>query len=156
MTTDELYMRRVLELAEQGRAKVSPNPMVGCIIVKDGQIIGEGWHHEYGKPHAERNAVDNVVDPGLISGSTVYINLEPCSHFGKTPPCSDLLIRHQVKRVVISNIDPNPLVDGGGIKKLRQAGIEVTIGTLQQEGEALNHTFFKAMRKKNIAGTIVS
>lgn len=149
-------MRRVLELAEQGREKVAPNPMVGCIIVKNERIIGEGWHQEYGKAHAERNAVDSVSNQTDIVGSTVYVNLEPCSHYGKTPPCSDLLIQQRVKRVVIANVDPNPLVDGGGIRKLRQAGIEVTIGILQEEGEALNRSFFHRMRRKTNSASIAS
>ncbi|MEM9672198.1 MAG: bifunctional diaminohydroxyphosphoribosylaminopyrimidine deaminase/5-amino-6-(5-phosphoribosylamino)uracil reductase RibD [Cyclobacteriaceae bacterium] len=156
MSTDEFYMRRVLELAELGREKVPPNPMVGCIIVKNGRIIGEGWHQEYGRAHAERNAVDSVQNPEDIVGSTVYVNLEPCSHHGKTPPCSDLLIRHRVERVVIANIDPNPLVDGGGIRKLQKAGIKVEIGVLQQAGEMLNATFLKRMRQKTSAESITS
>ena len=154
--SDELYMRRVLELAERGKDKVAPNPLVGCILVKDDQIIGEGWHQEYGKAHAERNAIDSVKNPELIPGSTAFVNLEPCSHYGKTPPCSDLLVHHRVKRVVISNIDPNPLVDGGGIKKLREAGIEVIVGVLKQEGEALNHAFFQHMKQKIGPESIIS
>ncbi|MGB3588412.1 MAG: bifunctional diaminohydroxyphosphoribosylaminopyrimidine deaminase/5-amino-6-(5-phosphoribosylamino)uracil reductase RibD [Tunicatimonas sp.] len=142
-SSDELYMRRVLELAELGRGKVEPNPMVGCVIVKEERIIGEGWHQKYGEAHAERNAVDQVQNQKDIIGSTVYVNLEPCSHYGKTPPCSNLLIQHQVKRVVVSNIDPNPLVDGGGIRRIREAGIKVDIGTLQKEGEKLNRLFFQ-------------
>ena len=156
MNSDELYMRRVLELAEQGKDQVAPNPMVGCIIVKDDSIIGEGWHQEYGKAHAERNAIDSVKDPSQIPGSTVYVNLEPCSHFGKTPPCSDILIRNKVKRVVISNIDPNPLVDGGGIKKLQEAGIEVNVGILKEESEALNRAFFQYIRPKTSPESVVS
>lgn len=143
-------MQRALTLAELGRGKVSPNPLVGCIIVKDHKIIGEGWHKKYGEAHAEKNAVDSVADKNLLKGSTVYVNLEPCSHYGKTPPCSDLLVQYQVGRVVISNKDPNPLVDGGGIKKLRDAGIEVVVGVLQKEGEALNEDFFRRMNKKKI------
>ena len=153
---DELYMRRVLELAELGKGKVAPNPMVGCVIVKDDQIIGEGWHQEYGKAHAEREAVDSVQDQEEIAGSTVYVNLEPCSHFGKTPPCSDLLIRHRVKRVVVSNIDPNPLVDGGGIRRMQKAGIIVDVGILQQEGEQLNRSFFYHMQTKQKSQSVTS
>lgn len=143
-------MHRALQLAELGRGKVSPNPMVGCVIALGGNIIGEGWHQRYGEAHAERNAVDSISDKNLLKGSTVYVNLEPCSHYGKTPPCSDLLIKYQVKRFVISNKDPNPLVDGGGIKKLKEAGIEVVIGVLQKEGEILNQDFFLRMNKKKI------
>jgi diaminohydroxyphosphoribosylaminopyrimidine deaminase/5-amino-6-(5-phosphoribosylamino)uracil reductase len=156
MSTDELYMRRVLELAERGRERVAPNPMVGCIIVKNERIIGEGWHQEYGRAHAERNAVDSVQNQEDIIGSTVYVNLEPCSHHGKTPPCSDLLVHHRVKRVVIATIDPNPLVDGGGIRRLEEAGIEVEVGVLQPEGELLNVTFFKRMRQKTNPASIIS
>ena len=150
MHQDQQFMHRALQLAELGRGKVSPNPLVGCVITLGGNIIGEGWHQRYGEAHAERNAVDSISDKNLLKGSTVYVNLEPCSHYGKTPPCSDLLIKHQVKRVVISNKDPNPLVDGGGIKKLKEAGIEVVIGVLQKEGEILNQDFFLRMNKKKI------
>ena len=152
--SDELYMRRVLELAELGYGMVNPNPMVGCVIVKGNQIIGEGWHQSYGEAHAERNAVERVQNQEDIIGSTVYVNLEPCSHFGKTPPCSDLLIRHRVKRVVISNIDPNPLVDGVGIRRMREAGIEVDIGILQEEGEQLNRSFFQQMTARIRSGSV--
>ena len=149
-------MRRVLELAERGRGKVAPNPMVGCIIVKNERIIGEGWHEKYGEAHAERNAVDSVQNPEDIIGSTVYVNLEPCSHHGKTPPCSDLLVQHRVKRVNIATIDPNPLVDGGGIRRLQEAGIKVEVGVLQTEGELLNATFFKRMRQKTNPASLAS
>ena len=114
-------MNRAIELAYLGLGKVSPNPMVGCVIVKDGDIIGEGWHHEYGGPHAEVNAVKNVSDPEKIKGSEVYVSLEPCSHQGKTPPCADLLMNLAVKAVFISNLDVNPVVAGKGIKKLKDA-----------------------------------
>ena len=108
-------MLRAFELAQLGIGTVSPNPRVGCVIVADSRIIGEGWHQKYGEAHAEVNAVRSVADQSLLKGSTVYVNLEPCSHFGKTPPCADLLVQHQVKRVVISNLDVNPLVAGKGI-----------------------------------------
>ncbi len=150
MHPDKQYMHRALQLARLGQGKVSPNPMVGCVIVKDGVIIGEGWHQKYGEAHAEKNAIDSISDKNLLKGSIVYVNLEPCSHYGKTPPCSDLLITHQVGCVVVSNKDPNPLVDGGGIKKLREAGIEVIVGVLQEEGELLNKDFFYQMNKKRI------
>ncbi|WP_367281873.1 bifunctional diaminohydroxyphosphoribosylaminopyrimidine deaminase/5-amino-6-(5-phosphoribosylamino)uracil reductase RibD [Tunicatimonas pelagia] len=153
-SSDELYMRRVLELAELGRGKVEPNPMVGCVIVKEERIIGEGWHQNYGEAHAERNAVDSVSNQEDIIGSTVYVNLEPCSHYGKTPPCSNLLIRHQVKRVVVSNIDPNPLVDGGGIRRMKEAGIKVDVGILQGEGERLNCLFFQQIIAKTHPGSV--
>jgi len=127
-------MLRTLELAQLGVGAVSPNPRVGCVIVADGRIIGEGWHQKYGDAHAEVNAVHSVEDKTLLKGSTVYVNLEPCSHFGKTPPCADLLIQRQVKRVVISNLDVNPLVAGRGIETLRNVGIVVVTGLLEQLG----------------------
>jgi diaminohydroxyphosphoribosylaminopyrimidine deaminase / 5-amino-6-(5-phosphoribosylamino)uracil reductase len=147
-STDEIYMRRVFQLALMGKGLVSPNPMVGSVIVKDNRIIGEGWHRQYGGPHAEVNAVKSVTDKKQLAESTVYVNLEPCSHFGKTPPCADLLIQHKVGRVVISNIDTNPLVAGGGIRKLREAGIEVITGILAKEGRELNKRFFTFMEKQ--------
>ncbi len=142
MTPDELLILRTFELARLGMGSVSPNPQVGCVIVKDGIVIGEGWHQKYGQAHAEVNAAANVKDKSLISGSTVYVNLEPCSHTGKTPPCADMLIEHRVKKVIISNVDTNPLVGGSGIKKLRDAGIEVITGVLEKEGREINKRFF--------------
>ena len=117
MLQDEHYMLRCMELARMGVGLVSPNPLVGCVIVKDEKIIGEGWHQHYGGAHAEVNAVNSVVDKDQLAGSTVYVNLEPCSHFGKTPPCTDLLIANKVGRVVIANTDTNKLVAGKGIEK---------------------------------------
>ncbi|MEJ8802471.1 bifunctional diaminohydroxyphosphoribosylaminopyrimidine deaminase/5-amino-6-(5-phosphoribosylamino)uracil reductase RibD [Pontibacter sp. H249] len=140
--SDELYMQRALELAKLGSGYTSPNPMVGCVIVHKGQIIGEGWHQKYGGPHAEVNAVAAVDDKSILPQSTVYVTLEPCSHFGKTPPCADLLISHGVKNVVICNTDPNPLVAGRGIKKLFDAGAQVKVGVLEQQGLELNKRFF--------------
>ena len=135
-------MQRALALATLGMGHVSPNPLVGCVIVCDGKIIGEGWHQQYGNAHAEVNAVAAVSDKTLLRDSTVYVNLEPCSHFGKTPPCADMLAQHQVKKVVIADVDTNPLVAGNGIKKLRDVGIEVVTGVLQKEGRNLNKRFF--------------
>jgi diaminohydroxyphosphoribosylaminopyrimidine deaminase / 5-amino-6-(5-phosphoribosylamino)uracil reductase len=146
-TRDELFMRRALQLAEYGRGSVSPNPLVGSVIVHNDLIIGEGWHREFGGPHAEVNAVNSVTEPALIRESTVYVNLEPCSHFGKTPPCADLLIKLQAKKVVIANLDSNPKVAGGGIKKLRDAGIEVITGIMESAGHDLNKRFFTFMIK---------
>jgi diaminohydroxyphosphoribosylaminopyrimidine deaminase / 5-amino-6-(5-phosphoribosylamino)uracil reductase len=143
--TEEFFMQRALELAVLGRGSVSPNPLVGCVIVCDGKIIGEGWHRKYGEAHAEVNAVNAVADKSLLSKSTVYVSLEPCSHFGKTPPCADMLIREKVKKVVVSNLDPNPLVAGEGIKKLRAAGIDVVTGILHKQGRELNKRFFTFM-----------
>lgn len=141
-------MLRALELAEIGRGKVSPNPMVGCVIVHNGQIIGEGWHQIYGSWHAEVNAVNSVKDKSKLLESTVYVTLEPCAHFGKTPPCADLLVQHRVKKVVICNDDPFPLVAGKGIEKLKNAGIEVERGLLAEKGRALNARFFTYVEKK--------
>jgi diaminohydroxyphosphoribosylaminopyrimidine deaminase/5-amino-6-(5-phosphoribosylamino)uracil reductase len=146
--SDQQWMQRALELARLGLGNVSPNPMVGCVIVKDDKITGEGYHEQYGGPHAEVNAVQAVKDQSLLPQSTAYVTLEPCSHFGKTPPCADLLVRHQVKRVVICNEDPNPLVAGQGIERLRNAGIEVEIGLLKEEGRVLNRRFFTAFETK--------
>jgi diaminohydroxyphosphoribosylaminopyrimidine deaminase / 5-amino-6-(5-phosphoribosylamino)uracil reductase len=147
MTSHEHYMQRAFELAQLGKGSVSPNPLVGCVIVCDDFIIGEGWHQQYGEAHAEVNAVNSVHDKSLLKQSTVYVNLEPCSHHGKTPPCVDLLIAHKVKRVVISNEDTNPLVAGKGIGKLRAAEIEVIEGVLKEEGRELNKRFFQFMEK---------
>jgi diaminohydroxyphosphoribosylaminopyrimidine deaminase / 5-amino-6-(5-phosphoribosylamino)uracil reductase len=143
---DEVFMERALQLAALGREWVSPNPMVGCVIVHDGLIIGEGFHHKYGKVHAEVNAINAVINKELLHEATAFVTLEPCSHFGKTPPCADLLIKHKVKKVVVCNLDPFPQVSGTGVKKLQDAGIEVLVGVLAQEGEELNKRFFKAHR----------
>ncbi len=154
MTTHEQFMLRALELAALGRGFVSPNPMVGCVIVhktdgKEPRIIGEGWHRQYGSWHAEVNAVRSVAvaDEALLPESTVYVTLEPCSHFGKTPPCADLLIEKRVKRVICCNDDPNPLVAGKGFQKLRDAGIEVVTGVLAEQGRQLNARFFTMMEQ---------
>ncbi len=148
MTPDELLMQRAMELAQLGIGEVSPNPRVGCVIVHDNKIIGEGWHQKFGEAHAEVNAINSVQDKSLLKESTVYVNLEPCSHFGKTPPCVDLLIKHQVKKVVIANTDTNPLVAGQGIKKLKDASVEVAIGVLDKEGRELNKRFFTFIEKQ--------
>jgi diaminohydroxyphosphoribosylaminopyrimidine deaminase/5-amino-6-(5-phosphoribosylamino)uracil reductase len=148
MNQDFEFMKRAISLAQKGRGRVSPNPLVGCVIVQDGKIISEGWHQQYGGPHAEVNAVRAVTNKALLKGSTVYVNLEPCSHFGKTPPCADMLIESQVAKVVIANIDANPLVSGKGIGKLKDAGIAVVTGILEQEGRALNARFFTFIEKK--------
>jgi diaminohydroxyphosphoribosylaminopyrimidine deaminase / 5-amino-6-(5-phosphoribosylamino)uracil reductase len=148
---DSGYMRRALELATLGRGSVSPNPMVGCVIVHNDRIIGEGWHQRYGEGHAEVNAINDVLarnSAPLLPEATVYVTLEPCSHFGKTPPCADLLIEKQVKRVVICNDDPNPLVAGKGMQKLQEAGIEVIMGLLAEEGRKLNARFFTFFEQK--------
>lgn len=141
-------MKRALELALLGRGSVSPNPLVGCVIVHNDKIVGEGWHKRYGEAHAEVNAIESVEDKSILSECTVYVNLEPCSHVGKTPPCADLLIAHRVKKVVVANLDSNPLVAGDGIKKLRAAGVEVITGILEKEGRELNKRFFTFMEKQ--------
>jgi diaminohydroxyphosphoribosylaminopyrimidine deaminase/5-amino-6-(5-phosphoribosylamino)uracil reductase len=146
--TDELFMQRAFELSLLGRGYVSPNPLVGCVVVHDNKIIGEGWHRRYGEAHAEVNAIASVQDKSLLSQSTVYVTLEPCSHFGKTPPCADLLVSNNVKRVVVANLDSNPLVAGQGIKKLRDAGIEVITGVLDKQGREINKRFFTFIEKK--------
>lgn len=141
-------MQRALELAQNGLGSVAPNPLVGCVIVCENKIIGEGWHQKFGGPHAEVNAVNSIKNQELLSNSTVYVNLEPCAHHGKTPPCADMLVKHQVKKVVIANEDPNPLVNGGGIKKLQEAGVEVTTGVLADSGLELNRRFFTYQKKQ--------
>jgi diaminohydroxyphosphoribosylaminopyrimidine deaminase/5-amino-6-(5-phosphoribosylamino)uracil reductase len=145
---DEFFMQRAMELALLGRGYVSPNPLVGCVIVSEGKIIGEGWHQKYGGPHAEVNAIRSVADKGQLEKSTVYVTLEPCSHFGKTPPCADLLIEHKVQKVIVANVDINPVVNGGGIDKLRAAGTAVITGILDKQGRDLNKRFFTFVEKR--------
>ena len=140
MTKDEIWMQRALDLAKLGEGHVAPNPLVGCVIVQHDVVIGEGYHAQYGGPHAEVNAFQSLKQSA--KGATVYVTLEPCSHFGKTPPCADLLIREQVQRVVICNVDPNPLVAGKGIQRLLQAGIAVDVAILEKQGAEINQTFF--------------
>lgn len=141
MTTDEKYMSRCLQLARNGFYGAAPNPMVGAVIVCDGRIIGEGYHVRCGGPHAEVNAIHSVKDERLLERSTMYVSLEPCSHYGKTPPCADLIIRKGIRRVVVGCTDPFAAVAGRGIRKLRDAGIDVTVGVLETECVALNHRF---------------
>lgn len=144
---DRLYMRRALQLAANGRGHVSPNPMVGAVIVApDGRIIGEGWHRHYGGPHAEVNAVNSVAecDRKMLADSTIYVTLEPCSHYGKTPPCAKLLVDIGIGRVVVGAGDPNPLVAGRGIAMIREAGIPVAEGLMAEECRELNRAFMAA------------
>lgn len=148
MDSDERYMRRVMELARLGSGNVSSNPMVGCVLVKDDEIIGEGYHERFGQPHAEVNAINSVQDKSKLAGSTLYVNLEPCSHYGKTPPCSNLIVEHKIARVVFATIDPNPLVAGAGFEFLMSNGIEVIQGVLEEEGRELNCRFLTFMEKK--------
>jgi diaminohydroxyphosphoribosylaminopyrimidine deaminase/5-amino-6-(5-phosphoribosylamino)uracil reductase len=143
MTTEEKYMYRCLELAKQGAGNVAPNPMVGAVLVHEGKIIGEGYHKEYGKAHAEVNCIDNVSDEDrkFISASALYVSLEPCSHYGKTPPCTNLIIKEKISRVVIGCRDPFKEVAGKGIEKLHDAGVAVAVGILEKECKALNKRF---------------
>jgi diaminohydroxyphosphoribosylaminopyrimidine deaminase / 5-amino-6-(5-phosphoribosylamino)uracil reductase len=145
---DQQYMKRAMELAELGRGQTSPNPLVGCVIVHEGEIIGEGYHRKYGEAHAEPNAIASVKEKHLLPNSTFYVTLEPCAHFGKTPPCASLLVEWKVKKVVIGATDTNPLVGGKGINLLKSAGIEVITGVLEKEIRIQNQRFFTFMEKK--------
>ncbi|MDI6850788.1 MAG: bifunctional diaminohydroxyphosphoribosylaminopyrimidine deaminase/5-amino-6-(5-phosphoribosylamino)uracil reductase RibD [bacterium] len=144
MPDDIFYMRKVFELAKLGEGFTSPNPMVGAVIVKEGRIVGIGYHKKKGDKHAEIRAIEDAV--GHLEGSTLYINLEPCVHHGSTPPCAPVVAQSGIKRVVISNIDPNPLVSGKGVEYLRSKGIEVLTGVLEEEGYFLNRFFFHYMK----------
>ncbi|KGO89623.1 bifunctional diaminohydroxyphosphoribosylaminopyrimidine deaminase/5-amino-6-(5-phosphoribosylamino)uracil reductase RibD [Flavobacterium suncheonense] len=148
MKIQEKYMQRCIELAKNGLGTTYPNPMVGSVIVHDGKIIGEGWHRKAGEPHAEVNAINSVTDKSLLPKATIYVSLEPCSHFGKTPPCADLIIRHKIPNVVIGTIDPFAKVAGNGIKKLMEAGCNVTVGVLEDECNELNKRFFTFHQQK--------
>ena len=148
MTNEEIFMQRCIELALNGAGNVSPNPLVGAIVVHQNKIIGEGWHQKFGEAHAEVNAINSVVDKSVLKDSTIYVNLEPCNHQGKTPPCTDLLIKHQIKKVVIGMMDPFEKVAGNGIQKLRNSGIEVVENILQKNCEALNNRFITFQTKK--------
>lgn len=144
--TDAEYMQLALQLAQQGAGRVNPNPMVGAVIVKDDTIIGQGYHQQYGGLHAERNALaDCSVSP---SGATIYVTLEPCCHYGKTPPCTEALLEHGIRRVVIGSDDPNPLVAGKGIAQLRTHGVEVTTHVLKEACDQLNQAFFHFIQSK--------
>ena len=144
---DELYMMRCLQLAAMAEGQTSPNPMVGAVVVHDGKIIGEGYHHRAGEPHAEPNAIASVADESLLKEATMYVSLEPCSHWGKTPPCADLIVRKGLKRVVIATLDPNPKVAGRGVKILQDAGIEVVVGVMEEEARWLNRRFMTVQEK---------
>ena len=151
MIDDEKYMRRCLQLARNGQQNAKPNPMVGAVIVSaDGRIIGEGYHVRCGEGHAEVNAFASVraEDEPLLKEATIYVSLEPCSHYGKTPPCADLIIQKGVRRSVVGCVDPFAEVKGRGIRKLRDAGIEVEVGVLEKECEALNRRFFTFHREQ--------
>ncbi len=142
MNIDEQYMYRCLELAKNGFGTVAPNPMVGCIIVHKGKIIGEGYHQEYGKAHAEVNAINSVKHKELLKNSALYVNLEPCAHYGKTPPCANLIVEHHIPNVVIGCIDTFSEVAGKGVEKLKSAGIHVSVGILENQSLELNKRFF--------------
>lgn len=144
----EAYMRRCFELALLGKGMVAPNPLVGSVVVHNDRIIGEGYHQQYGGPHAEVNAIAAVKDASLFSEATLYVNLEPCAHHGKTPPCADLIIEMGIPKVVIANLDPHELVAGKGIEKLRSAGVEVVTGALEAEGRKINKRFFTFHEQK--------
>ncbi|MBN1990477.1 MAG: bifunctional diaminohydroxyphosphoribosylaminopyrimidine deaminase/5-amino-6-(5-phosphoribosylamino)uracil reductase RibD [Bacteroidales bacterium] len=139
---DEIFMARCLDLARCGEGNVSPNPMVGAVVVHNGTIIGEGYHIKHGQAHAEVNAIAAVKDKSLLPESTIYVNLEPCSHFGKTPPCANLIKEMRIPRIVVAATDPNPLVAGRGVDMLRKAGREVTVGVLEHEALELNRRFY--------------
>ncbi|MCK9311437.1 MAG: bifunctional diaminohydroxyphosphoribosylaminopyrimidine deaminase/5-amino-6-(5-phosphoribosylamino)uracil reductase RibD, partial [Bacteroidales bacterium] len=145
---DSLFMKRCLQLAANGRATCAPNPMVGAVVVHQGLIIGEGWHRKSGEPHAEPNAIRSVKNQELLKASTLYVNLEPCSHDGKTPPCVDLIIAKQIPRVVVGCLDPFPQVSGRGISKLRTAGIDVSVGVEEAACLELNRHFLRFHREK--------
>lgn len=152
MVQHEKYMRRCLELALLGAGSVSPNPMVGAVVVSNDKIIGEGYHQKYGEAHAEVNAINQVIDDfpeaaELLKTATIYVSLEPCAHYGKTPPCADLIVKHQIPNVVVGCCDPFAQVDGKGIEKLKAARIEVVTGVLEKECQWLNRRFFTRVQK---------
>jgi diaminohydroxyphosphoribosylaminopyrimidine deaminase / 5-amino-6-(5-phosphoribosylamino)uracil reductase len=148
MTNHEKYMQRCIEIAKHGAGRVAPNPMVGCVIVHQGKIIGEGYHIECGYPHAEVNAIQSVKKPELLKDSTLYVSLEPCAHHGRTPPCSDLILEKKIPHVVIGTVDPFAAVSGKGIEKLRAGGVKVETDVLMNECRCLNRRFFTFHEKK--------
>ncbi|MFI8378122.1 bifunctional diaminohydroxyphosphoribosylaminopyrimidine deaminase/5-amino-6-(5-phosphoribosylamino)uracil reductase RibD [Leeuwenhoekiella sp. NPDC079379] len=148
MKIHEKYMVRCVQLAKNGLGTTYPNPMVGSVIVHNNKIIGEGWHKKSGEPHAEVNAINSVINKELLAESTIYVSLEPCSHYGKTPPCSDLIIAKGIKKVIIGTVDPFNEVSGRGIKKLLEAGCEVQVGVLENLCQDLNKRFFTFHNKK--------
>lgn len=147
MKVQEKYIKRCIELAKNGLGTTYPNPLVGCVIVYENKIIGEGWHKKSGEAHAEVIAIESVQNKELLSSSTLYVSLEPCSHFGKTPPCADLILKYKIPNVVIGTIDPNSKVAGKGIQKLKDSGVNVTFGILEKECNELNKRFFTFHRK---------
>ena len=147
MKVQEKYIKRCIELAKNGLGTTYPNPLVGCVIVYENKIIGEGWHKKSGEAHAEVIAIESVQNKELLSSSTLYVSLEPCSHFGKTPPCADLILKYKIPNVFIGTIDPNSKVAGKGIQKLKDSGVNVTFGILEKECNELNKRFFTFHRK---------
>lgn len=147
MTDHIQHMKRCLELAQKGFGQVAPNPMVGCVIVHNGKRIAEGWHRQYGGPHAEVDAISRIENPDLLREATLYVNLEPCSHHGKTPPCADLIAEKKIPYVVLAMQDPNPLVAGKGIARLVRSGIDVKIGVEEEAARFLNRRFITSMTK---------
>lgn len=145
---DNKYMARCILLARSGAGNVAPNPMVGAVIVHQGRIIGEGYHRKYGEAHAEVNAIASVDDESLLKEATIYVSLEPCSHYGKTPPCAELIIKKQIPRVVIGCLDPFPEVSGRGVRMLREAGVEVVTGVMEKEARELNRAFMTFQEKQ--------
>ena len=143
LESDEKFMKLALSLAEKGRGYVNPNPLVGAVIVKDGKVIGEGYHTAFGKSHAEIEAINSATED--IKGATMYVTLEPCCHQGKTPPCTEAIIKNQLARVVVATTDPNPLVSGSGIAKLKQSNIEITVGVLEEMAKIQNEVFIHYM-----------
>ena len=143
LESDEKFMKLALSLAEKGRGYVNPNPLVGAVIVKDGKVIGEGYHTAFGKSHAEIEAINSATED--IKGATMYVTLEPCCHQGKTPPCTEAIIKNQLARVVVATTDPNPLVSGSGIEKLKQSNIEITVGVLEEMAKIQNEVFIHYM-----------
>ena len=148
MKLHKKYMSRCIQLAKNGLGTTYPNPLVGSVIVHKDRIIGEGWHYKAGEPHAEVNSISSVLDKSFLKKATIYVSLEPCSHFGKTPPCADLIIESRIKKVVIGSLDPNPKVAGRGVKKLMEAGCDVVVGVLEKECDELNKRFFTFHQKK--------
>lgn len=149
--TDNEYMLRAIELAKRGVGAVNPNPLVGAVIVRDNKILAEGWHERYGELHAERNAIKHFYEKypnENLKGATIYVTLEPCCHYGKTPPCTEAIIENGFQKVVVGSDDPNPLVAGKGIRMLRNAGIEVITQVMKKECDALNYVFFHYIRTK--------
>jgi len=145
---DEIIMQRCIQLAQNGFGTTYPNPMVGCVIVHQGKIIAEGWHKKAGEPHAEVNAIHQVQNKEILKEATLYVSLEPCAHHGKTPPCADMIIHHQIPKVVVGTVDPFAKVNGLGIQKMRNAGIEVKTGVLEKKCRELNKRFFTFHQEK--------